>query len=130
MAKIKIDRDRRNGMARCQHHECWGNVCSTCFDATPFLIDVYSQVYWMDGGEWVYNKEMVAESKISAATPKVDVLPVSDVRVGDRILGYGSINTTLVVKEIEFAAEFCLRFLNGNGTLVRIADPSVVVVRA
>ncbi len=92
--RIQVNHD---GEARCNHRDCYGNVCTTCFNATPFLQTSYGMTYMMTGAEYIDGDV----ENVSPATPKVDVINADDLKVGDTILGYSKTpKTAQVVKDV------------------------------
>lgn len=93
--KIQTNHD---GEARCAHRDCYGNVCPTCFESTPFLQEVYGMVYDMTGAEYLDGE---TPSNVSPATPTVTIIDTENLTVGDKIIGFtGSARRPMVVKEM------------------------------
>lgn len=131
-ARPKIDRNARTGEARCPHRNLFGSVCAECFAVTPWLIDSYETVYHMDGTEFTDMLDGGRHGdavKVSPTTPAVVVIPVEQVRTGDRLLGFtGRASRPLVVGDIVSAAAFDLVYVRPDGRRVRIQEGAVAVL--
>lgn len=115
------------GEARCAHRDTWGSVCKDCFNTTPFLTDVYEFVYVMNGTEWLDGD---IAGTVSPATPKVEVIDLTDLAKGDTILGYTKTpRTAPVVAEVVLLPGGS-GVVTTKGERFMLCDTKVVVVRA